>query len=969
MLVKKLHTSQKEAIKTTLQENFQSGVHFHATGTGKSWIALSLVLKFLETNGPKTNILWICEQKSILNEQFDSETLTKKGFDSITSKFFLFDYSRNKPSNWSSYVNSASIWGKPILVIINRAFLVSMLEYTNLCIPIHLIIHDECHSITNKTTQEFYQYMLNKTHKPVVIGFTATPVLTHEPFKRIISKYTIYNACRDGVILCPKIAWLKTKKNLTSDTIRNICKDLIKELPYKKILIWCGMIELCNSTALEWQSDSYFKDYLIAVDTSVESSMFKSYEDFMEVESNAILFCASKHREGSDIPNLDACIFLDQVAERNAKTFVQCVGRVLRKDKAAKKKYGLIVDISAKSPIEICNRMNTYLQTEDAFTFPYKYSYTSMYNIQVNMLEVDCMTKSNTSPLTYDIPVDIDLTKFFKRSVPDDISYKERLAYEIQMFKDKNLIQYLFHALSILEMTTSMPHVTRGSCGSSLLCYLLGISNVDPVKYNIQFARFLNEFRDSLPDIDFDFPHSLRDEVFLQIYLKWPGRVARISNHIYYKEKSALRKALQKAGVRKRIPTLQLYDTIKKLSDTKRKYIKEESKRLQNTFRTYSLHCGGIVFYPTGIPKELILKNNNSNSLSQITLNKIDISNNKQFKIDILSSRGLTQLFSSMNFKEIDFDTHMDDEKTAELLASGKNIGITLAESPLIRKTLRELKPKSVHDIAICLSIIRPAAKEARGPDALTSKDKIIFDDDAIDIIQKYLKCSAAEADKIRRLVTKMDPKKLDEFVKKHIPSCPKDLVNKFKDLRQYGFCKSHAYSYAQLVWQLAYMKAHHPQEFWKSTLKHCHSSYRKWVHLYEAKLAGVILDNDEEKLSIFAIARRRNLKSTSMAEKLRTTGYWYDDPENLSFYPGCFLKHFEDDTYHINGIIANSRVLSYTKVKKAVVFIGYAPGKYVEVIVTGKYLPIQQSIGIQCVAKKIQLGSYDASDYSVKFW
>jgi hypothetical protein len=963
-----LHTSQKDAINKTLQEKFQSGVHFHATGTGKSWIALSLVLKFLEANGPKTNILWICEQKSILNEQFDTDTLYEKGFDCITNKFFLFDYSRNKPAKWSSYINSASVWGKPILIIINRAFLVSMLEYTNIRIPIHLIIHDECHSITNKTTQDFYQYMLALSPKPIVIGFTATPILTHEPFKRIISKYTIYNACRDGVILKPKIAWMKTKKQLTSEEIRSVCKELIQDLPYKKLLIWCGMIDLCNSTALEWQSDSFFKDYLIAVDTSVESSMFKSYEDFTKVHSNAILFCASKHREGSDIPNLDACIFLDQVSERNPKTFVQCVGRVLRKDKERKKKYGLIVDISAKSPIEICNRMNTYLQTEDAFTFPYKYSYTKIHNIQVNTLEVDC-NPVIVEPTSFEVSIDIDLTKYFKREIPSGKSYSDRLQYEITLFKEKNLISYLFHALSILEMTQSVPHVTRGSCGSSLLCYLLGISNVDPVKYNIQFARFLNEHRNTLPDIDFDFPHSLRDEVFLQIYLKWPGRVARISNHIYYKEKSALRKALQKAGIRKRIPTLQLYDTIKKLSDVKRKYIKEESKRLEKTFRTYSLHCGGIVFYPTGIPKELILKSKSSSALSQITLNKVDISNNKQFKIDILSSRGLTQLYEALKFKQIDFDAHMEDEKTAELLASGRNIGITLAESPLIRKTLRELKPKSIHDIAVCLAIIRPAAKEARGPDALTSKDKIIFDDDAIDIIQKYLKCSAADADRIRRLVTKMDPKKLDSFVKENIPSCPKDLIEKFKDLRQYGFCKSHAYSYAQLVWQLAYMKAHHPQEFWKATLKNCHSSYRKWVHLYEAKLVGVIPDESEEKLSIFAIARRKKNKLMNPTERLKATGTWNDDPEDTTFFPGCGLSHVEDDKYHINGLIANSRVLSYTKLKKAVVFVGYGSGKYVEVMVTGKYLPIQQSIGVQCIARRVTMGVYDATDCVVKFW
>lgn len=76
--------------------------------------------------------------------------------------------------------------------------------------------------------------------------------------------------------------------------------------------------------------------------------------------------------------------------------------------------------------------------------------------------------------------------------------------------------------------------------------------------------------------------------------------------------------------------------------------------------------------------------------------------------------------------------------------------------------------------------------------------------------------------------------------------------MNKLNDLRKYSFCKSHAYSYAQLVWRLAYEKAHHPNRFWKSILKHCQSSYKKWVHLYEARIVGVKSIKQKES-SIFA--------------------------------------------------------------------------------------------------------------------
>ena len=86
--------------------------------------------------------------------------------------------------------------------------------------------------------------------------------------------------------------------------------------------------------------------------------------------------------------------------------------------------------------------------------------------------------------------------------------------------------------------------------GSSLVCYLLGISNVDPIKHDIKFERFLNIYRDKLPDIDLDFPHYLRDEVFLKLELKWPNQAARISNHVHWHEKSALREALRRIGIK-----------------------------------------------------------------------------------------------------------------------------------------------------------------------------------------------------------------------------------------------------------------------------------------------------------------------------------------------------------------------------------------------------------------------------------
>ena len=125
---------------------------------------------------------------------------------------------------------------------------------------------------------------------------------------------------------------------------------------YKKLIVWCGIIEKCNELAELWKKE--FKNFDVYTDTSVNSN--EEFSFYAEKEKNAILFCACKHREGSDIKNLDGCIFLDKVENRTPKTFVQCIGRVLRKDKLNQKKFGLILDLKASSCIKICDRTVSY---------------------------------------------------------------------------------------------------------------------------------------------------------------------------------------------------------------------------------------------------------------------------------------------------------------------------------------------------------------------------------------------------------------------------------------------------------------------------------------------------------------------------------------------------------------------------------------------------------------------------------
>ena len=383
----KLRENQKLALNKTLNNNFLSGVHFHATGTGKSWIALEIILEFNKKYKNK-NILWLCEQKSILIEQFKEKTIKQKGYGEIYDKFNIINYVINKPRLWYKSLNNYSN-NKPLLIIINRSFLVSGRKYEKIDIDIDMIIHDECHSIKNNTTKKFYDYILEKKPNTSCIGFSATPFLEYKPFDNIISDYTIYDAFKDDIILPPMIKWVKCDKVLNNDDIIELCKLLTKDLVYKKIIIWCGMIDLCNKLADLWRD--HFKNFLISIDTSKnEKNKYSSLEEYLECDSNAILFCACKHREGSDIKNLDCCIFLDKVEQRNPKTFVQCIGRVLRKDKENKKKYGLVLDLKASSCLKVCDRMNSYLNCKDKFPWFYKYYYKKINNkrIMINKLRL-----------------------------------------------------------------------------------------------------------------------------------------------------------------------------------------------------------------------------------------------------------------------------------------------------------------------------------------------------------------------------------------------------------------------------------------------------------------------------------------------------------------------------------------------------------------------------------------------------
>lgn len=439
------------------------------------------------------------------------------------------------------------------------------------------------------------------------------------------------------------------------------------------------------------------------------------------------------------------------------------------------------------------------------------------------------------------------LKKKFVRECPDLPEYKNRLNRELELLERKNFIDYIIQVCEILELIGNTPHIIRGSSGSSLVCWLVGINIIDPVKNSICFSRFLNEFRSSMPDIDMDFPHNQRKKIFNKIFDKWEG-VVRISNYVKYKEKSAIRKVLKDMGVVGKIPKSKCNLNYWTNKEKKEELIKGV-KQIKGKFKNYSLHCGGIIFFT-----DLSKMSKYQIKGRQILLDKVDIESEGFFKIDILANRGLSQLIK-IDPKPVD-SYDFEDNKTIELFQSGNNIGLTFGESPGMRKIFSILKPKSILDIAKCLALIRPGATKNM-PDTIEefNNDDIIFDDDAIIYIQNLLSCSEDKADCIRRLYAKGNRVEIGQFELELYGKNPEldidDISAKLINLKKYSFCKSHALSYAYLLWALAYQKAHNPKEFWKSTIKNCSSMYRKWVYIREAICAGVRITCDDSLDSI----------------------------------------------------------------------------------------------------------------------
>jgi DNA polymerase-3 subunit alpha len=496
----------------------------------------------------------------------------------------------------------------------------------------------------------------------------------------------------------------------------------------------------------------------------------------------------------------------------------------------------------------------------------------------------------------------------------------DRFDYELKIIEKTGFAGYFLIVQDIVNFAKEnnlMVGPGRGSVGGSLIAYLLGITEINPLRYGLLFERFLNPERYEPPDIDIDFSDVKRDLVFDYVKRKFgQDRFAQIITFGKMAARAAIRDAGRALGfsfsfvdrLARLIPANLSLQEAEELNDVQ-KILKENkdyqriinaAKRLEGTIRHASVHACGTVIAPGPILDYLPLQF--APGEEKIIISQYDMYSVQEIgllKMDFLGLRNLSIIETSKNLilqrrgKKIVFDDKFDDHNTFELLRQGKTIGVFQLEGKGMTEYVKRLKPEKLEDIAVLLALYRPGPMELI-PSFIRrkfSKEEInylhpklepilketygimVYQEQLMKMAQELAGYSPIEADVLRKAVGKKIKSLLDEEIKKLTEKMINHKVNKeiaqkiaklVEPFARYGFNKSHAVAYAILSYYTAYLKSHFPPEFLTSCLIHEGKDIEKVkIYLQDLKNYGLqILPPDiNESNFYFTIVDERTIR------------------------------------------------------------------------------------------------------------
>ena len=495
-----------------------------------------------------------------------------------------------------------------------------------------------------------------------------------------------------------------------------------------------------------------------------------------------------------------------------------------------------------------------------------------------------------------------------KELVKDE--YESRLNYELSIIHQMGFDDYFLIVWDIMKYAHEAGIQTgpgRGSAAGSLVSYLLNITKVDPIEYQLLFERFLNPERYTMPDIDLDFPDNRREDILDYVRRKYgENHVAQIATFGTFGSKQALRDVCRVLGLTtvqagewsKAIPN-QLginlktaYEQSKSLQtlvsrSPKNQLIFETACRIEGLPRHLSTHAAGVVLYDKPLTDVIpLIYKDQQMPITQYTMKYVEQIG--LLKMDFLGLTNLSILHDSIELTKSIYqheiilnEIPLDDEKTLELFQMADTNGIFQFESDGIRRVLKKLRPTNLEDIAAVNALYRPGPmeqidtfiKRKHGQEVVKYPHPIlesilqstygvmVYQEQVMQVTSQMAGFTLGQADILRRAIGKKDAKVIEtekaHFIEGAIGkgidvASATEVYQYIERFANYGFNRSHAFAYSLLAYQLAYFKAHYPRAFYTAILRFVGDrSPKLQTYFIEAKQRGISIKNPSINTSV----------------------------------------------------------------------------------------------------------------------
>jgi len=457
---------------------------------------------------------------------------------------------------------------------------------------------------------------------------------------------------------------------------------------------------------------------------------------------------------------------------------------------------------------------------------------------------------------------------------------RQRARRELEVIEKSGFAPYFLIVHDVIEFARRrrILHNLKGSGASSFLAYLLGISHVNPIEFDLYFERFLNSGRNDPPDIDLDFDSRKRDEVLKYVLDKYgQGRTgaAFVCSLKNYRARSALYETARAFGIppeearslTKRIPFFAEPDFLRRDKPAAGQLdIWKMASELGGVYAEISLHVGGVILTPAPATRYLPLEE----SAKGLTMSHFDrdaVEDLKLIKLDLLSVRGLAAISETrerLGLRNIP----PDDAKTYKMLQTAQTIGCFQVESPAMMNLLRRMKPETIYELTQALALIRPGPTESGMKEALLrAREKrqsfrdpllgkilpeteglLLYEEQVMQVAERVAGMPPEEGDLLRRALKKKNGTRAalkEKFFgeareRGYTAAEVEKLWTTMEKFSSYSFNKAHSASYAAMAYQAVYLKVHHTVPYLAAVLNAGGGYYPLTEYIEEAKRRGI---------------------------------------------------------------------------------------------------------------------------------